>query len=68
MAIACVLRDGMHIDNAEQAVHFRLHPHPVFERAQIIAQMQRVGRLHTRKDKWTVHRGHCERPGITYLR
>jgi hypothetical protein len=44
----------MHVREEEEAlalrIHFILHPHPVANRAQIIAQVQIAGRLDAGKD------------------
>src|SRR6202000_3141973 len=59
--IGSVGGDGMHVHHAEQARHLILHPHPIFERAQVIAQMQRVGGLHARKNQRFMGHGISER-------
>ena len=58
MAIADILGDGVHIHHAEQARHVVLHAHPILERAQIVAQVQRIRRLHAGKDELGVRSGH----------
>jgi hypothetical protein len=44
----------MHIDDAEETRNLVLHFHPILEGAKIVAEVQRIGRLHTRKDKLRV--------------
>src|SRR5262249_26658664 len=44
--------DGVHVDDAIEAVVRLLHLHPARERAQVVAEMQVAGRLHAGKDAW----------------
>ena len=44
------LGDGVQIDHAVKAGMALLHLHPLLERAEIIAEMQRVRRLHSGED------------------
>ena len=54
--------DRMHVGQEEEAlalaVHLVLHPHPVADRAQIIAQVQIAGRLDAGKDAHVVIRSY----------
>ena len=52
--VAGILRQGMHVHHAEKAGHLVLHAHPILQRAQIIAEVQRVGGLHAGKDELRV--------------
>src|ERR1044072_7224715 len=52
----------MHVDHAEQARNLGLHSHPILQGAQIVAEMQCVGRLHAGQDQvlvlpWTCFGG-----------
>jgi hypothetical protein len=56
LAVAGIVRDRVHIDHAVDAIHLVLHAHPVLERAQIVAEVQRIGRLHSGEYEWLVLR------------
>jgi len=45
-----VERDRVQVDDAENALVIALDSHPVFERPQIISDVQIPGRLHAGKD------------------
>ena len=49
------LGDGMQVDDAEDARVIVLQPHPVPDRAQVVAEMQIAGGLDARED--AVHGG-----------
>ena len=44
------LREGVEVDDAEEAVVLLLEPHPVLHRAEIVADMKLAGRLNAGED------------------
>ena len=52
-----VQSDGVQVDDAEYALVIVLYTHPIFERAQIISDVQIAGRLHSGKNSCFHGRG-----------